>query len=408
MSNELHSNKTIDQKTEHNKIGLSTATIVGMNAMIGAGIFTAPAALSSNVGPAGILAYAFVIIAVWLMALSISKVAQLFPGEGSFYSYAKELGGPVLGILTTASYLIGLVIAMGLLSQVAGDYLNYYIPTMSSQNLGLLALGVLVILNLIGVKLSEAGQIILIILTVTPILIITIIGFMRADLSNLTPFAPFGFRNVISATKAVIFGFFGFECAASLYSVVKDPAKNVPKALTYSIFIVGLLYLAFVSSIIISIPLSEFTHANIKLPEILLKVLPAKYNIVIKLVGFSILSAILGTLHSMIWSSGVLLSSLFNKIKMPIVQRITRSKYNNQISVLIISSLILSTSLLLKNLDLFFNFTALFIIISFMITIMTLVVKSKSLKDITIAVIGLATASMILYFAIEGIIKELA
>jgi len=39
------------------KIGVSTATIIGMNAMIGAGIFTIPATMAAHVGPAGILAF---------------------------------------------------------------------------------------------------------------------------------------------------------------------------------------------------------------------------------------------------------------------------------------------------------------------------------------------------------------
>lgn len=395
------------QNAKEKKIGLVTATIVGMNAMIGAGIFTAPAALSLNVGPAGILAYAFVIIAVWLMALSISKVAQLFPGEGSFYNYAKELGGHFLGVLTTLCYMIGLVIAMGLLSQVAGLYLSEYISILSAQNLSILVLLGLIILNIIGVKLSEAGQLILIFLTVTPIIIITIFGFFKANLSNLTPFAPYGFTNVISATKAVIFGFFGFESAASLYSIVKNPKQNVPKALTYSIILVGILYLVFVSSIIVSIPLSKFTQGNINLIPVFASVWPAKYSWLLKILGISILSAVIGTLHSMIWSSSVLLISLLEKLKSPLAKNITSSKYKNKISVLIIGTLILLSSLVLKNLDLFFSFTALFIVIAFMVTLVTLIVKSKIVKDKLIAIMGLATASIILIFALEEIKKQL-
>ena len=73
-------------QTNVSKIGVATATIVGMNAMIGAGIFTAPAAIGSFVGPAGIIAYIFVIIAVWFIAQSLSRVAARFPQEGSFYT----------------------------------------------------------------------------------------------------------------------------------------------------------------------------------------------------------------------------------------------------------------------------------------------------------------------------------
>ena len=50
-----------------NKIGVATAVIIGMNAMIGAGIFSIASLLSSKVGPAGILTYLFAFAAVWFI-----------------------------------------------------------------------------------------------------------------------------------------------------------------------------------------------------------------------------------------------------------------------------------------------------------------------------------------------------
>ena len=140
--------------------------------------------------------------------------------------------------------MIGLLIAMGLLSQVAGIYLQQpFFPTVDTQTLGLIALIALTVLNMFGVVLSELGQQILIVTTTFPLLVTTIMCFSKAQLHNLTPFAPYGLRNIFEATRAVVFGFFGFECASSLFAIVKDPQKNVPRALTYSIGIVGVIYL---------------------------------------------------------------------------------------------------------------------------------------------------------------------
>ena len=81
------------------KIGLWTAVIVGANAMIGAGIFTIPIALQAQTGPIGLLTFAFVIVAVLCLALSFSRVAALYPSEGSFYIYAKQWGGHTVGLM---------------------------------------------------------------------------------------------------------------------------------------------------------------------------------------------------------------------------------------------------------------------------------------------------------------------
>src|SRR5271155_1532469 len=262
------------EQTNAPKIGVATATIIGMNAMIGSGIFSTPAVLAANVGPAGILAFIFVIIAVWFMAQSLARVAALYPEEGAFYTYAKQWSGHLGGMIASTAYFVGLLIAMGLLSQMAGIYLLPFFPSHSPQTLGLIALIALVILNMFGVVLSEVGQHILIVCTVFPLIATTIMCFTKANLSNLSPFAPHGLGNVLKATRVIIFGFFGFECATSLFNIVAEPQKNVPRALTYSIAIVGTIYVLFVGSILLSTPLAYFTDPRMPLSDTLKLVFP--------------------------------------------------------------------------------------------------------------------------------------
>jgi len=382
------------------KIGVSTATITGMNAMIGSGIFTAPAAIGMYVGPAGIVAYLFVIIAVWLIAQSLARVAARFPEEGSFYTYAKQWGGHVVGSIAGASYFLGLLIAMGLLSQMAGAYLDAFFPAISTKTLGLSALISLTVLNMFGVVLSELGQQVLIVTTTFPLIITTAMCFSKADISNLTPFAPYGMRNILQATRAVVFGFFGFESASSLFSIVKDPQKNVPRALTYSISIVGVIYLLFVTSIIVSTPLSLFVDPRIPLPILLESIFPENPWI-LTAVHISILSAIIGTIHSMIWGSSALLVSLANQIwnvRMP-----------QRLAVAMIGCGIFTTFMLLDNIDLFFSLTAILILIAFvlsMITLLTIPDEWKGGKNL-ITIGGLITAGIIFYFAVEGLAQQL-
>ena len=256
------------------KIGVVTATIIGMNAMIGAGIFSVPAALGTHVGPAGLLTYAFVILAIWFMGTSMARLAQLFPEEGSFYTYAYQWGGHRAGLLAAGSYLLGLVIAMGLLVKISGDYLHVTFPQVSSCWLSVITLITLVVLNSIGVTLSQLGQMILICCTVSPILITIGMCLWHGNIQNFFPFMPYGILNVFTATKAVIFGFFGFECAASLFSIVENPRKNVPRALMYAIALVGLLYIFFVGAIIFAVPLSYFTDPTMPVSQILQNIFP--------------------------------------------------------------------------------------------------------------------------------------
>lgn len=394
--------------SNNQKIGLATATIVGMNAMIGAGIFSVPAALASCVGPAGILTYVFVIIAVWFMAQSIARVAQLYPQAGSFYTYTKPWGGHTLALMSAFSYMIGLFIAMGLLAQFAGIYLHWYFPAVSPYILGLCTLGALTALNIGGVSLSELGQNILIVCTVFPLLTVTGLCLTKAHFSNLIPFAPHGYMSVLRASRIAIFGFFGFECAASLFNVVKDPSKTVPRALTLSIIIVGTIYLFFVGSIILSTPLHCFTDPNIPITVVLKDIFPNNH-LVIEFIHASMLSAVIGTIHSMLWSSSELLRSLCNMVKSGPIKAIVNNNWlTHTTSVLFVGSSIFLSYVTLKNLDLFFNLTAMFIVFAYatsMITLLTLESEWKSGRNIR-TILGLLTAAAIFAFAVEGLIAS--
>lgn len=387
--------------SQSGKIGVATATIIGMNAMIGSGIFSAPATMASAVGPAGILAYLFVMGAVLFIALSLARLAYLYPQSGSFYLYAKQWSGHVGGLIASGAYFIGLLIAMGLLTQMAGTYLHDIFPALNAYTWSYVILSALVVLNIFGVALSEVGQHILIVLTVFPLLAITALCLSKAHITNLTPFAPYGFLNVLKATRVVVFGFFGFECATSLFNIVKHPEKNVPKALTYSILIVGVIYTLFVGSIIASTPMSLFNDASVPLPRVLANLFPTNPWL-IKIIHVSVLSAIVGTIHSMIWASSNLLSILGHQIH-------HKARLSHRTAVLIVACGILLSTITFKNINLFFYCTALFIITALVMSIITLLTLRSEWKNghNIIAVLGLATAVTIGFFAFEGLIEQL-
>jgi amino acid transporter len=387
------------------KIGVSTAAIVGMNAMIGAGIFAISTALASDVGPAGILTCAFMAVSVWFMAQSIARVAQLYPQEGSFYTYAKQWGGHYVGLLASSCYLIGLLIAMGLLTHAAGDHLIRYLPEFSAYTLGLITLVGLTLLNILGVSLSSLGQQILIICTVFPLIVTTGMCLLKADFANLVPFAPFGTLSIFKATRVVAFAFFGFEASASLFNIIKNPEKNLPKALTYSLIAVSGLYLAFITSLVLAVPLHLFKQFPGPIAGPLSAVFPdSKW--VIECIHIASISAILGTLHSMIWSSGSLLLTLMKKFRNKPTQLLLAHGVMNHRTATLCMGLAIFVSFKTFTNNMFFNLTNIFLVIAFSLSMITLL----SLKEewdsgqnyITLA--GLATAGVLLYFAVANML----
>lgn len=392
------------------KIGIKTAIIIGMNAMIGAGIFSITSFLGSQVGPAGILTYLFAISAVWFIAQSFARVAYLYPQEGSFYHYSKQWGGHTLGVISAGAYLIGLLIAMGLLCTICGIYLHNMIPNHSATTLGLLILASLIILNMVGMVLSKAGQYILIALTLYPLIVTTLLCLTKIDLANLFPFMPNGHMSIVTGTKVAIFGLFGFESIASLFSIVENPEKNVPSALRYTIIYVGIIYFIFISSMLLAIPQEIFIlNPKITIPQILNYLFPSQ-TILTQSVGISILFAIMGTIHAMIWSSSALMLSYLKVLNISFIKKaITHNKIGHKTCVLIAGLVILIAFLSLSNLDMFFSLTAvaiIFALITSIIPLLTLKSEWESGQNY-LTIIGLICALIIFAVAVEELVKNL-
>lgn len=390
------------------KIGLTTATVIGINSMIGAGIFTAPAALAYFVGPAGIITYFFVILAVWCMALSFARLAQLYPSEDSFYTYAYQWGGHAAGLFSSGMYIIGVMIAMGLVAQLEGRYLHEYFPSVTANLLGILAVMGIVMLNIVGGSIARAGQFITLCCTVGPIALITLLCFSKASVSNLTPFAPYGLTNIFRAAQMVIFGFFGFESTTTIARDIQNPERNVPRALTYAIMFISLVYFLFILSIMLAIPAATFIDPAMPVTQPLMNLFP-DYVWIINIIHFAITSAFLGVLNAMLWATAALFLSLTKRAHSPIIKKLHATEYlTHKTSVLFLGLLIIFAYSAFKNIALFFSLTSIFIITGYITALITLVIDPKARKNsLAQTVIGIGTALLIAGFAIEGTITQI-
>lgn len=392
------------------KIGLRTAVAIGMKSMIGAGIFTITALLGSKVGPAGIITYLLAFIAVWFIAQSFARVAYLYPQEGSFYNYARQAGGHRFGLFAAGCYLIGLLIAMGLLCKVAGFYIQAMYPALSLNIINILTVALLIILNIFGVHLSSIGIYILLMLASYSLIMTTALCLSNFNLQNLTPFMPYGFTSVIAGTKVAVFGLFGFESIASLFNIMQNPEKTVPKALKLTILMVGLVYLLFVGSILVGIPQNIFhQYPDSTVSQTLLYVFPQHFWI-IQTIGVAILFALLGTMHAMLWSSSQLMLSYFKFLNIKWLNGYLKKDIVNSKTCVIIGGLVILTACkTITNIAVFFSLVDVCILFAFIASIIPLLYLKKEWKSgqNIITILGLITACIIFAEAAQTLLKNI-
>jgi amino acid transporter len=86
-------------------------------------------------------------------------------------------------------------------------------------------LAVLTVVLVFGVQQSARLNIILVGCTVSVMLLVTVSGFIYADITNWQPFLPFGVQGAFSGASIVFFSFIGFDAVTTLAEEMQHPQK---------------------------------------------------------------------------------------------------------------------------------------------------------------------------------------
>lgn len=389
----------MNDATRSHLMSLPVTVAVGLNAVIGAGIFSIPPALYYYSGMYGLYAYIFVIAAAMIMAYGFGLISSKINDNTVFYGYAASWGGPIAGYTSYLLYVGGLAIALALLTKITGLYLHVYFPTLSPEILGIGALAIFTLLNSLGARLSQVGNILLMILTILPILLICGLCVSRLTMLTIPTTGTLSFATIFKSIKTVVFGFLGFEAIPALYDHVQNPQRTIPRAIVITIALVGALYFSFTALTMLCLPPELFTSATTPLGEILLGTFPA-YSWLVHFCNWAIIITIGGTIHAMLWAV-TSLSANFNK-------RIAPAHVLNKQTLLIGSALIIGMlSYYLQSIDFMFSLVGLAVVSAYGLSLFALV-KTKELAtpyNRTIGIIALSVVVIIALCALEGIIS---
>lgn len=392
------------------KIGLLAAAVIGINAMVGIGVITIPSMLALHVGPAGVLTYTLSVLIVIALGIALGRVASRYPGEGWTYLYPAAWAGHRVGIFSAVAYLVGVLIAMGFLIQQAGIWGHQFIPFVSPVTLGVSIILLLMLVVLAGAQASSIGQFIIGACVTIPLIATGAVCWANFDVSLLHPFAPHGVMSIISTAPKALFALLGFECIVSLYSVVHNPVKNVPRAFLIAIFFVGGLYLFFTGGLLSSIHPSFFSAGlNETLSSVLKHAFPT-HRMLSTAVLVGAMFGIIGTLHSMLWSASALFTDTLRKIRSPFVAGLLESKRWNCSTSVILSTLIMIASSFLFHAEVLIDLTDILLIFPSVLSLCALFFipeEWRSGRNI-VAIIGLFGGATMLYFASTGFLHSLA
>ncbi len=233
-------------------LGLYPTMMISMGAMIGSGIFVLPALGFKKAGPAVVLAYVLAAIVVLPAALSKAEMATAMPESGGTYLYIDRALGPMMGTVAGIGAWFSLVFKSSFALVGLGAYLLLFAPVaQEAVKFVALGLGVLiVVLNILGTKLSGRIQAIIVSLVLVGLLGYTLNAGVVVDTSRFTPVTTHGGSGIITAAAFVFVSYAGVTKIASIAEEVKNPGKNLPRAMIGSMSIMALIYIAVVGAIV--------------------------------------------------------------------------------------------------------------------------------------------------------------
>ena len=231
------------------KFGFWSIVLLGINAIIGSGIFLLPNkayALSGSYSLLVILFDAFLAIS---LALCFAELSGLFTRNGGPYIYAKAAFGNFIGfevgfMKAAISIIAWAAMSNGFATALAAIYPEAGIPLVKNFIIVLL-MGSLGLMNIFGVKLSKAVNNLVTVGKLLPLVLFIAAGLFCLQGNNLefgTAAAAAEEFSFGAAALLIFYAFTGFEAIAEAAEDMENPKKNLPRAIVMVMLVVSVFY----------------------------------------------------------------------------------------------------------------------------------------------------------------------
>lgn len=240
---------------DKNKIGLFTCVTIIIGSMIGSAIFSLSGLTMYKAGPAAILSWILAAAIMLVYGLICAELSTRFPKSGGVFVFpSKALGkngkdSTFWGWISTWGYINANIVAVAFAAIYVATYLGAGFSLPNGMQIPLAILTIVICLVLNSIKFSVAGKLnsILVGALIASLSVYVISCFFGAnwDSSLLTPFfiqgttGTFGFMAVVPTAMV---GYGSIVAIAFMVSEVKNPSRNVPKAVLIAMSIVAAIY----------------------------------------------------------------------------------------------------------------------------------------------------------------------
>jgi basic amino acid/polyamine antiporter, APA family len=265
------------------RLGLLASTLAGIGVILGAGIYVLVGVAAGRGGNAIWASFAIAALVAALTGLSYARLGRLKPKNAPEFQFLGMAFGRIPAFLAGWLILWATVISSAAVALGFGGYLEHIagIPPLIGT-IGLIILCTLVVFLGVGQSTALAG--VLTIVEVAGVAIIIAIGIPSIGNVDLLE-TPAGFSGVIGAASLVFFAYLGFEGMANLSEEMKNPERDLPKAMLLAIAISTALYILVAISAVSVLGWQVLSESSAPLATVASKVFGAKADILLTVIA---------------------------------------------------------------------------------------------------------------------------
>jgi APA family basic amino acid/polyamine antiporter len=281
------------------ELNVKDLTLMGIAAVVGAGIFSTIGEASFYGGPGVSILFIITAVTCGFSALCYAEFASRIPVAGSAYTYAYASFGELIAwiigwdllmeyaigniavAISWSTYFVNLLegfhihmpeyltmdyfsafraqekiqelTASGKLTEITDSMKSAAVAWANAPGFGnikfianLPALGIVFIITYlvyIGIRETKKATNAMVVLKVVIVIAVIAIGFFYVTPANWHPFMPNGFKGVMKGVSGVFFAYIGFDAISTTAEECQNPQKDLPRGMIYSLLICTVLYI---------------------------------------------------------------------------------------------------------------------------------------------------------------------
>ncbi|MGK2947754.1 MAG: APC family permease [Acidimicrobiales bacterium] len=233
------------------RLSLGDAVVIGLGAMLGAGIFAAPGPAAAAAGTWLLAGLVLAAVVAYANATSSAQLAAIYPEAGGTYVYARHRLGAHWGFLAGWSFIVGKTASLSAMALTFGSY----VAADWARPIGIGAVVALTAVNYLGVQKTA-----LLTRVIVAIVVAVLVGMVAsftlggaATVDNLSADTPNGVWGVLRSGGLLFFAFAGYARLATLGEEVRDPEVTIPRAIPRALGIVVVLYAVVLGSALLAV-----------------------------------------------------------------------------------------------------------------------------------------------------------